>query len=315
MAMARLELHYFLRDESHAMNALVRNKCEAEALAAFAQIAQLFGVNVELESAALREGGLREVWRVLGNNGNQLSLIVAIIALVFSRVPVSDSEMDALNKEVQKLTIEEKRLSIQKLKHEIGNSDIKNGTAGDAASLIDGDVKVMTRRSNFYRQLLGYDKVTALSLGEIPDGADHPLIEHRVERSAFPKFVLLTDKLPVEVVDPAQLEIIAPVLKEGDYQWKGAYLGERITFAMGDEVFKSDVLTGKVSFQHGSTIECVLNIHRKVDEIGEAVITGYTVTTVLSKSDGGLGQETLQGKRHRFGKRQSEGQGKLFGQP
>jgi hypothetical protein len=313
MAMARLELHYFLRDESHAMNALIRNKCEAEALAVFAQIAQLLGVNVELESAALREGGLREVWRVLGNNGNQLSVIVAIIALVFSRVPVSDPEMDALNKEAQKLTIEEKRLAIQKLKREIGKGEIKEDNVGDAASVIDGDAKVMTRRSNFYRQLLGYDKVTALSLGEIPEGEDHPLIEHRVERSAFPKFVLLTDKLPVEVVDPAQLEIIAPVLKEGNYQWKGAYLGERITFAMGDEIFKSDVLTGKVSFQHGSTIECVLNIHRKVDEIGEAVITGYTVTTVLSKSDGGPGQETPQGKRHRFGRRQSEGQGRLFG--
>jgi hypothetical protein len=315
MAMARLELHYFLRDESHAMNALVRNKCEAEALAAFAQIAQLLGLAAELESSAYREGGLREVWRFIGNNDKQLTLLALVVTLVFSRIPVSDPEMDALNKEVQKLTIEEKRLSIQKLKREIGNGDIKDKTVSDVASLVDGDVKVVTRRSNFYRQLLGYDKVTALSLGEIPEGADHPLIEHRVERSAFQKFVLLTDKLPLEVVDPAQLEIIAPVLKEGKYQWNGAYLGERITFAMGDEAFKSDVLTGKVSFQHGSTIECVLNIHRKVDEIGESVITGYTVTTVLSKSDGGLGQETLQGKRHRFGKRQSEGQGKLFGQP
>lgn len=314
MATARLELHYFLRDESHAMNALVRNKCEAEALAAFAQIAQLLGLTAELESSAYREGGLREVWRFLGDNDKQLTLLALVITLVFSRIPVSDPEMDALNKEAQKLTIEEKRLAIQKLKREIGTGDIKDVSANDVASLVDGDVKVLTRRSNFYRQLLGYDKVTALSLGEIPEGADHPLIEHRVERSAFPKFVLLTDKLPVEVVDSAQLEIIAPVL-EGNYQWKGAYLGVPITFAMGDEVFKSDVLTGKVSFQHGSTIECVLNIHRKVDEIGEAVITGYSVTTVLSKSDGGPGQETPQGKRHRFGKRQSEGQGKLFGQP
>jgi hypothetical protein len=314
MAMARLELHYFLRDESHAMNALVRNKCEAEALAAFAQIAQLLGLSVELESSAYREGGLREVWRFLGNNDKQLTWLALVVTLVFSRIPVSDPEMDVLNKEAQKLTIEEKRLAIQKLKREIVTGDIRDKSASDVASLVDGDVKVMTRRSNFYRQLLGYDKVMALSLGEIPDGADHPLIEHRVERRAFPKFVLLTDKLPVEVVDPAKLDIIAPVL-EGNYHWKGAYRGVPIIFVMGDEVFKSDVLTGKVSFQHGSTIECVLNIHRKVDEIGEAVITGYSVTTVLSKSDGGLGQETPQGKRHRFGKRQSEGQGKLFSQP
>lgn len=59
MAIARLELHYFLRDDVHSMNAFVRNKCEAEVLAAFAQIAQQLGVTVELESTAFREGGLR----------------------------------------------------------------------------------------------------------------------------------------------------------------------------------------------------------------------------------------------------------------
>lgn len=69
------------------------------------------------------------------------------------------------------------------------------------------------------------------------------------------------------------------------------------------------------SFQHGAAIECVLNIHRKLDEVGDVHITGYTVATVLSKSDGGVAYETPQCKRHRFAKKQSAGQGKLFGLP
>ena len=39
MTTARLELHYHLRDQSHTMDALVRNKCEAEVLAAFTILA------------------------------------------------------------------------------------------------------------------------------------------------------------------------------------------------------------------------------------------------------------------------------------
>lgn len=314
MALARLELHYFLRDDVHSMNAHVRNKCEAEALAAFTHIAQQLGVSVELESTAFREGGLREIWTFLGSSNPQLTLLLAVIVLVFSRIPVSDLEMDELNKDVQKLTIEEKRLNIQKLKREIGKSEIAKISADEVARYLDGDVKVATRRSNFYRQLLTHDRVTALSLGEIPEGHLNPLIEHRVERSSFPFFVQPTDSLAVEVIEPAQIEIIAPVLKEGAYHWRGVYMGQPISFAMSDSIFKSDVLTGKVSFQHGTVIECVLNIHRKLDEVGDVHITGYTVATVLSKSDGGIAHETSQGKRHRFVKKQAEGQGKLFEQ-
>ncbi|CAM8624266.1 hypothetical protein MCEZEM1_02962 [Comamonadaceae bacterium] len=315
MAVTRLELHYFLRDDAHSMNALLRNKCEAEALAAFTHIAQQLGVSVELESTAFREGGLREIWTFLGSSNSQLTLLLAVIVLVFSRIPVSDAEMDALNKEVLKLTIEEKKLNIQKLKREIGKGEISEGAADDVSRYLDGDVKVATRRSNFYRQLLTNDRVTALSLGEIPEGEVKPVVEHRVERAAFPLFVQLTDKLAVEVVENAQIEIVAPVLKEGSYHWKGVYLDQPISFAMGDDVFKSDVLMGKISFQHGALIECVLNIHRKLDEVGDAHITGYTVSTVLSKADRGIAQETAQGKRHRFVKKQAASQGKLFEPP
>ena len=59
MTVALLELHYHLRDQSHSMDALVRNKCEEEILAAFTQIAQQLGVEVRLESTAYREGGLK----------------------------------------------------------------------------------------------------------------------------------------------------------------------------------------------------------------------------------------------------------------
>lgn len=314
MTVARLELHYHLRDDSHSMDALVRNKCEAEILAAFTQIAQQLGVEVTLESTAFREGGLKEILSFLGTNNAQLTLLLAIIVLVFSRFPISDPETEALNREVLKLTIEEKKLNLQKLKRELGSKQPTTDAIGDAATVIEGDLKVATRRSNFYRGLVGYEKVTAVGFTLVPELQTVAPDETKVQRADFFKFIQLTDRLPVEVIDEAAIEIVAPVLREGNYQWKGQYDNQPISFAMLDEEFKSSVLLRKVSFQHGSTIKCVLNIHRKLDEVGDVKITGYSVATILSKSDDGTIEETPQGKRHRFGKKQAAGQGKLFEQ-
>ena len=111
--------------------------------------------------------------------------------------------------------------------------------------------------------------------------------EHLVPRSEFRLYVLVDNSLPVETVDGANIEIVAPVLKEGNYKWRGIYEGEAISFSMTDAEFKNAVLLEKVSFQHGSCINCVLQIYRKFNEIGDVEITGYSVVTVLEKTDGG----------------------------
>ena len=314
MTVALLELHYHLRNQSHSMDALVRNKCEAEILAAFTQIAQQLGVEVKLESTAYREGGLKEIWSFLGSNNAQLTLLLAIIVLIFSRYPTSDPETKALNKEVLKLSIEEKRLNLQNLRREAGEKQPSADDVSDAARVIEGDLKVATRRSNFYRGLIGYEKVTAVGFTPVPQHQITTLDEKQVQRADFFKFIQLTNRLPVEVVDEVTIEIVAPVLREGNYQWKGQYNNQPINFAMLDEEFKSSVLLRKVSFQHGSTIKCVLNIHRKFDEVGDVKITGYSVSTVLAKLDDSEAEETPQGKRHRFAKKQAAGQGNLFEQ-
>lgn len=296
------------------MNALVRNKSEAEALALFTHVAQRLGLSIELETSAYAEGGLREFWRFIGQNKDQLGWILAIITLLLTRFPVIDRETDALNKEVLRLTIEEKKANIEKVKRELQKDPPNTASVSQAADALEDDLKIVTRRSNFYRVLLTNEKVTAVGVTPLPDEAAVRQ-EATVQRHDFIRFVQPTNRLPTEVVDGAQIEIVAPVLKEGNYQWKGIYEGEAITFAMGDEEFKASVLSQKVSFQHGSTIECVLNIHRKFDEVGDVVITGYTVGTVLSKRDGERTEQTPQGKRHKFTKAQAAGQGILFQPP
>lgn len=308
----KLELHYYFDNKSHAMNAFVRNKCEAEVLAIFQEIASTLGIRLTVESVAYSEGGLKETWQFIGKNSNQFALLLAIIVFVFSRIPLSDPEQDRLTKEATKLTIEEKRLSIEKLHRELQAGEVTKNTVESASTAIDGSLKVAVRKSNFYKNLIGYKRVTGIGLTPLTKDSIPTENEKFIGRSDFSKFILPTNKLPVLIIEDATIEIVAPVLKEGNYHWKGIYEGVPIGFSMIDEEFKNTVLSEGVSFKHGTVIECVLNIHRKFDEIGDIVITGYSVATVIKKIDGPVSFETIQGKRHLARKKFAEDQIDLF---
>lgn len=308
----KLELHYYLNNESHTMDALVRNKCEAELLAIIFEISDLLGIKGIVETGAYQEGGLKEIWTFIGRNNNQITLLIILLTLILSRIPLSDPEQDALTKEVTKLTIDEKKLSIAKLKLELKDGKVKNETVDAAAGAISNHLKIAARKSNFYKNLAGYEKVTGVGLLPL-DKHNQPTADAKyVPRSDFKNFILFTNSLPTEIIEDAQIEIISPVLKEGNYKWKGVYQDAPISFSMNDAEFKDSVLREEISFQHGSIIECVLTIQRKFDEIGDVVITGYSVTTVIQKTDGTTSLETLQGKRFKARKKFTKDQQNLF---
>lgn len=308
----KLELHYYFDNTSHAMDAFVRNKCEAEVLALFQEIASTVGIHIVVETVAYREGGLIETWQFIGKNSNQLTILLSFIVLIFSRIPLSDREQAKLTKEATKLTIEEKRLRIEKLQRELQSGEVLKNTVESASTAIDGNLKVAVRKSNFFKSLVGYKRVIGIGLTPLTIDSVPTESEKFISRSDFNKFILLTDSLPVLVIEDATIEIVAPVLKEGHYHWKGIFQGAPISFSMIDEEFKNTVLREEMSFQHGSVIECVLNIHRKLDEIGDIVVTGYSVVTVIKKIDGQASFETTQGKRHLARRKFAEDQIDLF---
>lgn len=169
MSIGQLELHYHLRDGVHSMNALVRNKSEAEALALFTYVAQRLGVPIELETSVYEEGGFRETLRFITDNKEVLALILAIVTLIFSRFPASDAETDALNKEILRLTIEEKKANLEKIKRELQKGPSPDQSkVSEAADALEGDLKVVTRRSNFYRILLTNERSLRLDSPQSP---------------------------------------------------------------------------------------------------------------------------------------------------
>lgn len=309
----KLELHYYFNDNSHTMDAFIRNKCEAELLALISEVKSTLGFDFHLDAEALKEGGLREIWKAAGENAPQIGIILSIIAIIISLAQIYESKSDEMDEELKRLSIEEKKLSIEKLKKELNEGQPSTEAVKDAAVSINNDFKILTRKSNFYKTLDNYEKVVAVSFNPltIENKPIHP--EQQIPKSEFYKYILSTNELPEEVIENAEIEIVSPVLKEGRYKWKGIYQDEAINFSMNDSDFKSDVLSKRISFQHGAIIQCVLKIGRELDEAGEIVTKGYTVQTVIAKVDGDVVNETSQGKRYKYQKKFIAGQEPLFG--
>lgn len=308
----KLELHYYFDDESHSMDAHIRNKCERELLAIIYEVASHLGIEIKIDSEAIREGGLKDLWKLFGKHSGQISVIIAIIALVLSRIPVSDKAQDDLKNEETKLSILEKQLTIAKLKKELNLGGPQAETVENIINSVNANLKITTRRSNFYKNVNHCHKVNKIGFSKL--GVDNAVVgtESVVKKHDFAKFIFHSNELPTLTEEDAVIEIISPVLKKGNYKWRGVYNGETISFTMSDKDYKHDVLIKKVSFQHGSSIRCILKIHRELNELGEVNIKSYSVNTVLERLDGGAYEETPQGKRYNFNKKQIDDQRNLF---
>jgi len=135
-----------------------------------------------------------------------------------------------------------------------------------------------------------------------------------VQRTDFDKFILESDELDSIIDENATIEIISPVLKKGKYKWKGIYskVNGPIDFYMKDHLFKQNVIAEGIEFKNGTFIECVLEISRKINEIGDIYNSSFSVLTVLKKHDENIVTETVQGKKYRQEKEAIKRQFNLF---
>ena len=308
----KLQMHYYLENGSHSMDAIARNKCESEVLAIVQEIAKVLNTQIVIEAEAWKEGGLRDIWAFANANAAVISVIVSIAGIVISRIPTTDPELEQLQKEDLKLSILERRINLAKLQKEVEEDKVTQDTVEKVASLVDTNYKVVTRKSNFYKQLNNTPKITKVGINGLDKEGEEAFKEAMVQRSDFKRFILHSNSLPVQIEDNAVIEIISPVLRNGRHKWKGIYKGESISFSMNDQDFKRDVLSEQISFTHGAAIKCVLHIHRKLDEVGDVVVTRYSVDTVIENGQESVFQETMQGKKYRHQKALKDAQQDLF---
>lgn len=290
------------------MDAHVRNKCEREILAILHEVSNELRIPIRIESEAHAEGGLRDIWKIIGDNGNQIANLIAIAALVISITNLPDEQ----DSELKQLSIQEKKLIIQKLKLELEEKEPDQKLTLNVARIIEKTQKIKVRKSNFYQEIRDHEKIEKIGINSLNKEGSYIGEELRVERRDFHKAIMESLALAPQRIEDASIEIVAPVLHEGRHKWKGIYEKRLISFNMGDNDFRNDVIGERVSFQHGTIIESVLLIERELDETGEIKIKDYTVKTVIKKYDGGRATETRQGKNYLATKKAFESQVDMF---
>ena len=295
----KLELRYYFNDKSNYMDAIIKHRSEKEVLSLVRTLADMLDIKMTVycESFAQQEG-FREIWSVAGENSRLISVLLNLFMQVWTRPSLLVGGQPVVDRSV---TDEEK------MQREIAllRSNLRKKMPGitvtrELVELLSASPRFCKCKSNFYEAVRGYPKVTKFTLRELNENNRSRSGSLEVKREQFDYYILRSDELPSVKDNKATIEIISPVLKDARYRWKGIYNkgGETIDFYMCDEDFKKDMFDEKIAFKSGMCIDCVLEIQRKMSELGEVVNISYTGETVIRTRFDKMEIITPQGKRH-----------------
>ncbi|MGC3976816.1 MAG: hypothetical protein QM751_00375 [Paludibacteraceae bacterium] len=306
-----IEVHYCFNDVTHSMDALVLNKCNYEVLNIIKEVSRLLSVEIIIETEPFGEGGLKTWFKVLTKEEKKkaviLTAVVSSLCTTLFVTPVSKITETVIEKifedsELKDLEKEKMELEIEKLKQEINQN----------SEVINNSVAIRKRKSNFYETLDKYPKVNQVQFILTNENKQSAYKNEIIQKNDFGKFILISDDLEPTEKDEAIIEIISPVLKKGKYKWTGIYNGEKISFNMLSNEFKTLIQNGEVEFKNGFSINCALLTRKKIDNEGSSIIVGYDVTRVNNYFLNDNPIETDEGKRHRKQKEAEKLQLKLF---
>lgn len=292
----KLEIHYYLKDNAHAMDAFVYNECEREILILIKEFQSLiFLKDYTIDVEAISEGGIKSRIVLFLKDKQFVLFVLGLIGGVITTKINEDRELNFLEKEKLKL-------EILKLKKELNQDQANDTLHVSITDIINADAKIAKRKSNYYASLLKDERITKIG-ASILDAENQIIGEEKiVPRSQFREFVLNTDELESVIVEDAIIEIVSPVLKDRKIKWVGTFEGKNLSFNMEDFHFIKQILKEEVGFKRGTFIECVLEIKRKLNEIGEVKIAGYNVLVVIRSFDHSESFETPQGIEYKRNK-------------
>lgn len=295
----KFELHYYLKDNSHSMDAFIRNKAEKNFLEAIKRIGELLDSEIKIETEAYQEGGLSEILIFSGIMVAAVKYFSPALNAIIIHYATRDTQSEELDKKIKEETFESLKLENQQKKLEIEEQLNKK---------LD-DKLVQKHISNFYKKIDSYKKIEKIGYRSLEKDSN----EYIVEKKDFKNFIF-EDNIVISQDDDAMIEIISPVLKEGKYNWRGKYHNEKIDFSMADSKFKQEVIEGKHKFSNGSLINCSIEVKTIFDEFVDEKKKTYRVLQVYGTQDLELGELRLRevGKKRKKQKWEEEHQKSLF---
>ena len=162
----KFELHYYLKDNSHAMNAFVRNKAEKNFLEAVKRIGELLDSELNIETEAYQEGGLIEI---LSFSGIILTFLAPSINDIITHYATRDTQSEKLDHKIKELTI--KNLELDSKKKELEIEEQINKKLDDK----------ITKKyiSNFYKKIDAYEKVEKIGYKSVEKDATEYIVERK----------------------------------------------------------------------------------------------------------------------------------------
>lgn len=309
----KIELHYIFNDEdqSHSLDAFTRNSCEKEFLNFVKTIASELGISLTVTTEPKKEGSLIDVYNFLvSQNGLSMAVWATFILEIFKYVfPIkSNTDNEAVKLENEKSLLE--LIDMAKKMEESGipiPSNIQN-----RLEKLYSSRKMRKQKSNFFKKLMNENKVKEIEVTSSKALEEKVLFS--IPRTDFESYYLDTDKLDSIIDNNAEIEIISPVLKNGNYSWRGIYLKENLSheYTMKDKDFKKKVIEESLSFQNGTRLECELEICRKLDENGDEFNSGYKINKVFNQYIGDAVTEMPSGKKRRQKAEMEKNQPSLF---
>lgn len=323
-----LTIHFYLRDKSHSMNALVRHQMEKQILDVLSEFQKITGLTFNLEAEAYQEGGLKERYKFLIDNIVTPSIVALIVTLLTKMItePMSREKsytelvliqeqikterikqrIAREDEELKGIAIEEAKIDLEIKKEKLQQEQLKTQEIAEQVEQSKSLSKVSRSLSNWYQKAEKYEKIE--KIGYLTCNSQQEII---VDRSSFKDFILSNEE-DIEIDDEAIIEIISPVLDDGKNKWRGSYKSEKIEFSMADSKYKKKVVKGEQKFQNGSRIKCRIEIKRKYDNFGEEVgKPSYRVSHVDEIEIGGRMFQTETGAK-RAKKILESKQGSLF---
>lgn len=116
-----IEIHYWLQDGLHTMNAHVFNKCEREFLGIVSELAASLKLNVEVEVEPIGEGGIRAWFKFCREKKDAVKVAFLIFLLTDVLCTPLKTTLEYVTQEVLERVFEDpeiKALEIEKKKTE-----------------------------------------------------------------------------------------------------------------------------------------------------------------------------------------------------
>lgn len=293
----KLEMRFFFNDKSNYMDAMITHRCEKEVLSLIRLLGDMLDVKMTVYNEPCVDEVYKEVWAVAGGSSRSISIVLNIFMQVLTRPLLSVGGQPLINRSV----VDEEKM-LRELAFFRRELKLKKASVmpRELIELLNTMPRFCKIKSNFYEALRGYPKVTKIAVRELGENNRSRSGVLDVKCEQFNYYILRSDELPTIKDNKAIIEIISPVLKNSRYRWKGIYNkgGETIDFYMDDEDFKKDMFDEKISFKSGMCIDCVLNVERRLNEMGETVNVSYAVETVIRTRFDKMEIITAQGKRH-----------------